>query len=158
MHFKSAACLVLLASAAPLAAQTAVPPQTWIHAGRLIDRPGKPVRGPSTIMVENGRIVAVRDGIVAPDKADIRVIDLTGKTVLPGLIDSHVHLTSDTGGIAAQLDEVTLSPAAPTTSTAASRCSRWARRRASSPSSTSRRARLILHRSINPACAAMRVA
>ena len=112
MHFKSAACLVLLASAAPLAAQTAAPPQTWIHAGRLIDRPGKPVRGPSTIVVEDGRIVAVRDGIVAPDRADARVIDLTGKTVLPGLIDSHVHLTSDTGGIAAQLEEVTLSPAA----------------------------------------------
>ena len=100
-----------LALAAPALAQTA-PPQTWIHAGRLIDRPGKPVRGPATIVVENGRIVAVRDGIVAPDRADAKVIDLTGKTVLPGLIDSHVHLTSDSGGIAAQLEEVTLSPAA----------------------------------------------
>ena len=158
MHFKSAACLVLLASAAPLAAQTAAPPQTWIHAGRLIDRPGKPVRGPSTIVVEDGRIVAVRDGIVAPDRADARVIDLTGKTVLPGLIDSHVHLTSDTGGIAAQLEEVTLSPAAPTTSTAASRCSKWARRRASSPSSTSRPAPPIRPIYTESACAAMRVA
>ncbi|MDP3676191.1 MAG: amidohydrolase family protein [Novosphingobium sp.] len=112
MLAKSAASLVLLALAAPLAAQTAAPPQTWIHAGRLIDRPGKPVRGPATIVIENGRIVAVRDGIVAPDRADARVIDLTGKTVLPGLIDSHVHLTSDTGGIAGQLEEITLSPAA----------------------------------------------
>ena len=115
MHAKSTASLVLLALAAPLAAQAlaqTAPPQTWIHAGRLIDRPGQPVRGPSTIVVENGRIVAVRDGIVAPDRADARVIDLTGKTVLPGLIDSHVHLTSDTGGIAGQLEEITLSPAA----------------------------------------------
>ena len=112
MLAKSTASIVLLALAAPLAAQTAAPPQTWIHAGRLIDRPGQPVRGPSTIVVENGRIVAVRDGIVAPDRADARVIDLTGKTVLPGLIDSHVHLTSDTGGIAGQLEEIKLSPAA----------------------------------------------
>ena len=115
MHAKSTASIVLLALAAPLAAQAlaqTAPPQTWIHAGRLIDRPGQPVRGPSTIVVENGRIVAVRDGIVAPDRADARVIDLTGKTVLPGLIDSHVHLTSDVGGIAGQLNVVTLSPAA----------------------------------------------
>ena len=96
--------------ALPAAAQTA--PQTWIHAGKLIDRPGKPPRGPSTIVVENGRIVAVRDGIVAPDRADATLIDLSGQTVLPGLIDSHVHLTSDAGGIEGQLEEVTLSPAA----------------------------------------------
>ena len=102
----AAAALVTL----PAAAQTA--PQTWIHAGKLIDRPGQPPRGPSTIVVENDRIVAVRAGIVAPDRADAKVIDLTGQTVLPGLIDSHVHLTSDTGGIAGQLEDVTLSPAA----------------------------------------------
>lgn len=112
MHAKLTASLILLALAGPLAAQEPGPSQTWIHAGRLIDRPGQPVRGPSTIVVENGRIVAVRDGIVAPDRADVRMIDLTGKTVLPGLVDSHVHLTSDTGGIASQLEEVTLSPAA----------------------------------------------
>ena len=102
----AAAALVAL----PAAAQTA--PQTWIHAGKLIDRPGQPPRGPSTIVVENGRIVAVRDGIVAPDRADAKVIDLSTQTVLPGLIDSHVHLASDAGGIADQLNTVTLSPAA----------------------------------------------
>lgn len=112
MLAKSAASLLLFVLAAPIAAQTAAPPQTWIHAGRLIDRPGKPPRGPSTIVIENGRIVAVRDGIVRPDRADAQVVDLTGKTVVPGLIDSHVHLTSDAGGIAGQLEEVTLSPAA----------------------------------------------
>ena len=108
----SAAALAALA-ATSLAAQAPPPQQTWIHAGRLIDKPGKPPRGPSTIVVQDGRIVSVGDGIAAPDgRANVRVVSLLDKTVLPGLIDSHVHLTSDTGGIESQLEEVTLSPAA----------------------------------------------
>jgi len=107
----SAALAVLAATS--LAAQAPPPQQTWIHAGRLIDKPGKPPRGPSTIVVQDGRIVSVGDGIAAPDgSANVRVVSLLDKTVLPGLIDSHVHLTSDTGGIESQLEEVTLSPAA----------------------------------------------
>ena len=109
-----ATAIALAAVFAPLAgAQTPAPQQTWIHAGRLIDKPGKPPRGPSTIVVENGRIVSVSDGIAAPDaSANVTVVSLLDRTVLPGLIDSHVHLTSDTGGIESQLEEVTLSPAA----------------------------------------------
>jgi imidazolonepropionase-like amidohydrolase len=74
---------------------------TFIHAGRLIAVPGKPVRGPSTIEVDGGRIVAVRDGFVAPAGAEI--VELRDRTVLPGLIDSHVHLASDRGGEAGLL-------------------------------------------------------
>ena len=107
------AALLAAALTAPLAAQTPAPRQTWILAGKLIDRPGEPPRGPSTIVVENGRIVAVRNGVdLPPSSSGITVISLVDKTVLPGLIDSHVHLTSDAGGIAGQLEEVTLSPAA----------------------------------------------
>lgn len=90
-----------IASAAP----------TYIHAGRLMDVPGKAVRGPSTIIVDNGRIVSVSDGYL-PAAAGATVVELRDKTILSGLIDSHVHLTSDAGGIAGQLEEVTLSPAA----------------------------------------------
>jgi imidazolonepropionase-like amidohydrolase len=108
----SVAAAIALATT-PVAAHTPRPQQTWIHAGRLIDKPGKPPRGPSTIVVENGRIVSVGDGIAAPDaSANVTVVSLLDRTVLPGLIDSHVHLTSDTGGIESQLEEVTLSPAA----------------------------------------------
>lgn len=83
---------------------------TIIHAGRLIDVPGKAPRGPSTIVVEDGLIVSVADGHAQiPDNAEF--IDLSDQTVLPGLIDSHVHLTSDAGGLAGQLEAVTLSPA-----------------------------------------------
>ena len=86
-----AALTALMASGA-----TAAP--TYIHAGRLIDVPGKAARGASTIIVDNGRIIAVRDGHVAPSEPGAAVVDLRDKTVLPGLIDSHVHLSSDRGG------------------------------------------------------------
>ncbi|HEU4498786.1 MAG TPA: amidohydrolase family protein, partial [Sphingomicrobium sp.] len=65
---------------------------TYIHAGRLIAVPGQAVRGPSTIVVDQGRIVSVTDGY-APPAAGATVADLRDKTVLPGLIDSHVHLS-----------------------------------------------------------------
>ena len=69
----------------------------YIHAGKLLDRPGQAPRGASTIAVKSGRIVGVYDGHVAP-LGEAPVIDLRDKTVLPGLIDSHVHLSSDRAG------------------------------------------------------------
>jgi imidazolonepropionase-like amidohydrolase len=103
--------LVLLAGTAAAAAQPAAPaaepgPVTIIHAGRLLDRPGQRPRGPSTIIVSGGRIVEVRDGHSAPP-AGARLIDLSDRFVLPGLIDSHVHLESDAGGTAAFLQDLT---------------------------------------------------
>lgn len=97
------------AFSAPALAQPAA--RTIIHAGHLLAEPGKPVRGASTIIVEDGRIVAVADGFQPVDPGAV-LIDLKDKYVLPGLIDSHVHLTSDAGGLAGQLEEVSLSPAA----------------------------------------------
>lgn len=88
----------------------AVAQTTIIHAGRLIDVPGEAPRGPSTIVIADGRIVSVNDGH-AQIPGSAKFIDLSDHTVLPGLIDSHVHLTSDAGGLAGQLEAVTLSPA-----------------------------------------------
>jgi imidazolonepropionase-like amidohydrolase len=100
--------LASLALAVPAAAQPGPPPLTgvtYIHAGRLLDRPGKPPRGPATILVAGGRIIEVRDGLVPPP-AGATFVDLSTRFVLPGLIDSHVHLDSDAGGIAALVEEV----------------------------------------------------
>jgi imidazolonepropionase-like amidohydrolase len=84
-----------------------------IQAGRLLDRPGQPARGPSTLIVRNGKIEAVRDGFVDPATVPGgKLVDLRERFVLPGLIDSHVHLDSDIAGVAGQLEDVTLSPAA----------------------------------------------
>jgi imidazolonepropionase-like amidohydrolase len=84
----------------------AAEPVTLIHAGRLLDRPGRPPRGPSTIVIRGGRIAEILDGhVLVP--ANGRLIDLGRSFVLPGLIDSHVHLDSDAGGIASLVEEVT---------------------------------------------------
>ena len=83
------------------AAQPGPPPLTgvtYIHAGRLLDRPGRPPRGPSTIIVAGGRIVDGRATASTPPPAGAALIDLCDRFVLPGLIDSHVHLESDAGG------------------------------------------------------------
>lgn len=85
-----------IALAAALLASTAAGAETYaIQAGRLIIDAAKPARGPSTIIVENGRIARIEDGVTAPVGA--RVVDLRSKTVMPGLIDAHVHLTGDPG-------------------------------------------------------------
>jgi imidazolonepropionase-like amidohydrolase len=81
-----------------------------VHAGRLLDRPGKAPRGPSTIVIRDGRISEVRDGFVDVPGSQ-RVVDQRTRFVLPGLIDSHVHLASDTGGQLGQLEDVQLADA-----------------------------------------------
>ncbi len=42
-------------------------PAVYVHAGSLLDQPGQQPRGPSTIIVRDGKIEAVRDGLVAPE-------------------------------------------------------------------------------------------
>lgn len=44
----------------------------------------------ATVLVRNGRIAALGPQVQAPDGA--RIIDARGKTLLPGLIDSHTHV------------------------------------------------------------------
>lgn len=87
----------LIGIAAPSAAQDKPqlqpkPARIHILAGHLMDRPGQPVRGASTIVVEGGRIVEIRDGFASAE-AGVEVVDLKDRYVLPGLIDMHVHLT-----------------------------------------------------------------
>ncbi len=100
---------------AALLATTSVAAQTTdvvtvIHAGKLLDKPGNPPRGPSTLIIRNGKIAQLLSGH-QPGPAGATLIDLKDKFVLPGLIDSHVHLDSDAGGNAALIEAVTDSPA-----------------------------------------------
>ncbi|MCW5571302.1 MAG: amidohydrolase family protein, partial [Steroidobacteraceae bacterium] len=67
---------------------------TLIHAGRVIDGLTDNVAEGRTIVVDAGRITAIEPGFRAPAEGD-RVIDLRSGTVLPGLMDMHVHITSE---------------------------------------------------------------
>jgi imidazolonepropionase-like amidohydrolase len=103
----------LLATGAmtPAVAQEAAPQWTLVQAGHLLDRPGRPARGASTLLLRDGRIEAVRDGLLQASEftgvpATVTVIDLRDRYVLPGLIDSHVHLTSDKAGVEGQLEGI----------------------------------------------------
>ena len=87
----AAMATVIAMSFAPAAAQ-----DTVIHAGRLIDGVSKTPRGNVSILIHDGRIAAIQDGFVTPAGAE--VIDLSHATVLPGLIDCHVHITSQFDG------------------------------------------------------------
>ena len=85
----------LIVVAALLASTTAQAETFAIQAGRLIVDASQPARGPSTVIVENGRIARIESGATAP--AGATIVDMTSKTVMPGLIDAHVHLTGDPG-------------------------------------------------------------
>jgi imidazolonepropionase-like amidohydrolase len=97
---------LLLSSAAAWAGPATAGDVVVIHAGGVLDRPGRPPRGPSTIVVRGGKIDSVRPGHTSPP-AGARLVDLKHSFVLPGLIDSHVHLDSDKAGVEAQLADVT---------------------------------------------------
>ena len=82
----------LMASAAPALAQT-----TIIHADGIVTDAGEPAKGRVTVTVTDGRIVSVEDGWSGtPEGAEM--IHLEGKTLVPGLIDLHTHLSGDPSG------------------------------------------------------------
>lgn len=70
-----------------------------LHAGELLVEAGKKPRSQQTLVIENQKVIDVRDGFVAADEfdGDVSIIDLKDKFVLPGLIDSHVHLQFELG-------------------------------------------------------------
>lgn len=93
----SLAALVLVSFSALLAARTQTPKVTVvIQAGRLIDGVGGAPKERVSILIGGDRIVGVQDGFQAVEGA--RVIDLRTATVLPGLIDSHTHITGEGTG------------------------------------------------------------
>ncbi|MFL6675182.1 MAG: amidohydrolase family protein [Massilia sp.] len=79
-----------LAVAAQAADQVVV-----IRAGKLVDVAAGKVLQDQTIVISGERIASVGPTAGATVPAGARVIDLSGQTVLPGLIDAHTHLTGN---------------------------------------------------------------
>jgi imidazolonepropionase-like amidohydrolase len=74
-----------------------------IRAGRLVDVEAGKVRGGRVLLVEDERVTAVL-GAGDPIPQGVRELDLSGHTVLPGLIDCHTHLVGEVQGSGFPLD------------------------------------------------------
>ena len=78
----------LIAIAAPARAEKVV-----VTAARYLDvQTGRYVENPAIFIGDDGRITSIADARTVRWAADVRQIDMAGKTLLPGLIDMHTHL------------------------------------------------------------------
>jgi imidazolonepropionase-like amidohydrolase len=68
---------------------------TYLHCGKLIDTDSGKVLINKTIVVDGNKITSIQDGFVNPNNSKDSVINLKDKTVMPGLIDMHVHIESE---------------------------------------------------------------
>jgi imidazolonepropionase-like amidohydrolase len=100
MRFKKAQAVLLglMVGAASPALAAVAPGVSIVHAGALLDMPGSPPKGKSSIVVADGKVREVRAGFVDAAAlglpATTPVVDLTRMFVMPGFIDLHVHLAS----------------------------------------------------------------
>ena len=75
--------------------------QTVLHCGRLVDVKSKKVLEAVSVIVEGNTVKEIRSGYVEPGNGG-KLVDLKTATVMPGLMDMHVHLETETkkGGLA----------------------------------------------------------
>lgn len=106
IKFKSLLALLVVTT---IGMSTLQAQRTILHAGTLIDGESNNARNEVSIIIENDKIVSVENGYTKGKKNDT-VIDLKNKTVLPGLIDLHVHIEGETSPTR-YLDSFTLNDA-----------------------------------------------
>ncbi|MBT0812711.1 amidohydrolase family protein [Litoribacter ruber] len=70
--------------------------KTYIHAGKVVDVRNNSMLQERTILVEDDKIISITSGYHSGGEED-KVINLTEYTVMPGLMDMHVHMESETG-------------------------------------------------------------
>jgi len=83
--------------------------RTIIYCGQLIDVKSGQILNQMSIVVAGNKIIDLQKGFIATDPSD-KIIDLKSRTVMPGLIDCHVHMESETSPNA-QLKRFTTNPA-----------------------------------------------
>ncbi len=67
----------------------------YLHCGQLIDTEKGAVLTKKTVIVSGEKIKAIKNGFVVPENPEDVVVDLKSKTVMPGLIDMHVHMENE---------------------------------------------------------------
>ena len=88
-----------LALACLVRAQPATETTALTHA-TVIDGSGSSPLADTTVLIQGGRIAAVYPAASRPAPSGAHVEDLTGKWIIPGLIDAHVHITQGSGDLA----------------------------------------------------------
>jgi imidazolonepropionase-like amidohydrolase len=83
-------CIVILLFVPAALPQSAPPQLVVLHAARLLDIESGKIVAPAEILVQAGRIVEVGSSVEHPPAS--QVLDLGDVTLLPGLIDAHIHL------------------------------------------------------------------
>jgi len=79
------------------------PQITAVRAGRMFDPKSGQMLANQVVLIQGERITAVGPAASVAIPAGAKVIDLSRATVLPGLIDGHVHLTDQAGGLQHQM-------------------------------------------------------
>ena len=67
---------------------------TYLHCGQLFDATNENLQNEMTIVVEGNRILRVEEGYTSPEEG-AAAIDLKDQTVMPGLMDMHVHMEGE---------------------------------------------------------------
>lgn len=89
---KSIISLFLILGSLTISAQ-----KTYLHCGNIIDTESGNILKEMTIIIEKNLIIDVKPGFVESNKKEDVTIDLKERTVMPGLIDMHVHIEMEFG-------------------------------------------------------------
>jgi imidazolonepropionase-like amidohydrolase len=84
--------------------------KTYLHCGKLIDTKSGKIATQMTVIISENKIIDVQKGYILSDNQKDITIDLKQKTVMPGLIDMHVHVEFEMSP-SRYLDEYTLNEA-----------------------------------------------
>jgi imidazolonepropionase-like amidohydrolase/Tol biopolymer transport system component len=75
-----------------------------LKGARLITMKGDEVIADGTILIEKNKIIAIGKGTEVAIPQDAKVLDVSGKTIMPGIVDVHAHLHTSPDGITPQTD------------------------------------------------------